>query len=61
MTVVAEIRSGDDTGEQVLDGRISADTTGDRAAWDARRRIERLRELRRLRELLDDPGFSDLD
>lgn len=34
---------------------------GDKAAWDARRRIERLRELRRLRELLDDPSFNDLD
>jgi hypothetical protein len=30
-------------------------------AWDARRRIERLRELRRLRELLDDPYFDELD
>jgi hypothetical protein len=28
---------------------------------ETRRRIERLQELRRLRELLDDPGFDDLD
>ena len=45
----------------MVDGGISADTLGDKAAWDARRRIERLRELRRLRELLDDPEFNDLD
>lgn len=56
-----ESRCCDDTSDQFVDGGISADTLGDKAAWDARRRIERLRELRRLRELLDDPEFNDLD
>jgi len=56
-----ESRCCDDTSEQFLDAGVSADAMGDKAAWDARRRIERLRELRRLRELLDDPEFNDLD
>lgn len=30
------------------------------ASLDVRRRIERMRELKRLRELLDDPEFDDL-
>jgi hypothetical protein len=56
-----ESRCCDDTSDQFVDGGIPADTLSDKAAWDARRRIERLRELRRLRELLDDPEFNDLD
>jgi hypothetical protein len=51
----------DDNGDNLLDGGDAIDLMRDRAAWDARRRIERLRELRRLRELLDDPEFNDLD
>lgn len=30
------------------------------ASLDIRRRIEHMRELKRLRELLDDPDFDDL-
>ena len=33
---------------------------GGTANLEARRRIERIRELIRLRELLDDPDFDDL-
>ena len=56
-----DARCCDENSEVFMDGRSSADSMSDKAAWDARRRIERLRELRRLRELLDDPDFNDLD
>jgi hypothetical protein len=57
----SESRCGDDINERFLDGGPEIDSIADKSAWDARRRIERLRELRRLRELLDDPDFDDLD
>jgi hypothetical protein len=57
----ADMRSGDEGNERFLEGTSPVDAMGDKAAWDARRRIERLRELRRLRELLDDPGFNELE
>jgi hypothetical protein len=56
-----DTRCCDDNSEVFLDGGRVVEPLGDKAAWDARRRIERLRELRRLRELLDDPEFNDLD
>jgi len=36
------------------------DTRGPAPNLAVRRRIERMRELKRLRELLDDPNFDDL-
>ncbi|MCG6860104.1 MAG: hypothetical protein LJE70_02275 [Chromatiaceae bacterium] len=41
--------------------RGSPQTKGNDASVTARRRIERLRELRHLRDLLEDPAFDDLD
>jgi hypothetical protein len=38
----------------------SQETRGQAASLDVRRRIEHMRELKRLRELLDDPNFDDL-
>jgi hypothetical protein len=57
----AEDRGRETMSEPFPDSAMLTSSTGDKAAWDARRRIERLRELRRLRELLDDPGLSELD
>lgn len=56
-----DTRCVDDSNERFIDNANVMDAIGDKAAWDARRRIERLRELRRLRDLLDDPEFNDLD
>lgn len=56
-----DVRSADEGNERFPDMGDAVRALGDKAAWDARRRIERLRELRRLRELLDDPSFNDLD
>jgi hypothetical protein len=56
-----DTRSGDDGNERLVEATPPVDAMGDKAAWDARRRIERLRELRRLRELLDEPSFNELD
>jgi hypothetical protein len=56
-----DTRSGDEGSERFVESAPPVDALGDKAAWDARRRIERLRELRRLRELLDDPSFNELD
>jgi hypothetical protein len=56
-----DARSGDDGSERFADRTPPVDAMADKAAWDARRRIERLRELRRLRELLDDPSFNELE
>jgi hypothetical protein len=56
-----DTRCCDDNSEVLLDGGRDADVLSDKAAWDARRRIERLRELRRLRDLLGDPEFNELD
>jgi hypothetical protein len=56
-----DTRCCDDNSEVFLDGGRAVEPLGDKAAWDARRRIERLRELRRLRQLLDDPEFNELD
>jgi hypothetical protein len=47
--------------DNYIDEAQPAKSVSDQVAWDARRRIERLRELRRLRELLDDPYFDELD
>lgn len=57
----SDVRGAEESNERFLDIRGPEDALGDRASWDARRRIERLRELRRLRELLDDPEFNELD
>jgi len=57
----SDVRGSDDSNERFVDMMAPEDALGDRASWDARRRIERLRELRRLRELLGDPEFNELD
>jgi len=57
----SESRSCDESYEQFPEGRVFGDARGVGSPCDARRRIERLRELRHLRELLDDPEFDDLD
>lgn len=52
----------DDAFEAVSDVSTHADHGPHvEVAVDARRRIERLRELRELRARLDDPTFEDLD
>jgi hypothetical protein len=49
--------------EQVPEDRVSTNSRVKDASCDAgaRRRIERLRELQQLRDLLDDPEFDDRD
>lgn len=37
------------------------ESRGQAASLDIRRRIEHMREIKRLRELLDDPEFDDLN
>ena len=56
-----DTRCVEENGERFIDSGNAMDSIGDKSAWAARRRIERLRELRRLRDLLDDPEFNDLD
>ncbi|MBK1717742.1 PA3496 family putative envelope integrity protein [Thiocystis violacea] len=50
-------------GDEVVD-RVppipSQDARGQSASLDVRRRIEHMREIKRLRELLDDPDFDEL-
>jgi hypothetical protein len=49
--------------EQVPEDQVSDNFWGNDASCGASalRRIERLRELHQLRDLLDDPGFDDPD
>ncbi|MBK1721004.1 PA3496 family putative envelope integrity protein [Thiocystis violacea] len=39
---------------------MAQESRGQAASLDIRRRIEQIRELKRLRELLDDPDFNEL-
>ena len=55
------LRSGNDDNDQFQDGEVPANLKTGEGSRDARRRIERLRDLQRLRELVDDPDFDDLD
>jgi len=47
--------------EQFPEDRVRTSANGNDTSLSARRRIERLRELQHLRDLLDDPEFDDLD
>jgi hypothetical protein len=53
----------DQANEQVREARVSNNSRGNYASCcaRARRRIERLRELQQLRDLLDDPELNDRD
>lgn len=50
---------GDDLAERVPP-MTAQDAPNQAASLDIRRRIEHMRELKRLRELLDDPDFDEL-
>lgn len=56
-----ESRGGEEANEAYLEDSMPLYPVGDKGALDARRRIERLRELRHLRMLLNDPEFDDFD
>ena len=49
-----------DEGEEPPQVLIPDDARAPKPDLAIRRRIERMRELKRLRELLDDPDFDDL-
>lgn len=51
---------GEETQEAVPPPLGAADARGLAPNLAVRRRIERMRELKSLRELLDDPSFDDL-
>jgi hypothetical protein len=50
-----------ETNEQFREHQDSTNAWDNDASFAARRKIERLRELKQLRDLLDDPEFDDLD
>jgi hypothetical protein len=50
-----------ETNEQFREDQASTNAWDNDASLGARRKIERLRELKHLRDLLDDPEFDDLD
>lgn len=51
---------GEETLDTVPPALSAEDARGPAPNLAVRRRIERMRELKRLRELLDDPSFDDL-
>lgn len=51
---------GDEVAERVPP-MMAQESRGQAASLDTRRRIEHMRELKRLRELLDDPDFDELN
>lgn len=51
---------GDDAAERVPPLTAQESRSQQAASLDVRRRIEHMRELKRLRELLDDPEFDEL-
>jgi hypothetical protein len=53
-----ETSYGDDSAERVPP--MTAQEARNPASLDTRRRIEHIREIKRLRELLDDPDFDEL-
>ncbi|QGU33132.1 PA3496 family putative envelope integrity protein [Thermochromatium tepidum] len=55
-----EVGYGDDLMERVP-SILSQEPRGQSPSLDVRRRIEHMREIKRLRELLDDPDFDDLN
>lgn len=50
---------GEEVAERVP-SLMAQDSQSESASVDVRRRIERIRELKKLRELLDDPDFDEL-
>ncbi|WP_295579927.1 PA3496 family putative envelope integrity protein [uncultured Lamprocystis sp.] len=52
---------GEETAEVVPPMNAADDVRGSAPNLAIRRRLERMRELKRLRELLDDPDFDDLN
>ncbi|BCU07410.1 hypothetical protein Atep_20870 [Allochromatium tepidum] len=54
-----EVGYGDELLERVPP-ILSNESRGQSASLDVRRRIEHMREIKRLRELLDDPDFDEL-
>ncbi len=51
---------GQDVTERILP-MTAQESRGQAASLDIRRRIEHMREIKRLRELLDDPEFDELN
>lgn len=52
---------GQDVSERIPPPMTAQETRGQAASLDIRRRIEHMREIKRLRELLDDPEFDELN
>ena len=52
---------GDDIAERLPPLTAQESRSQQAASLDIRRRIEHMRELKRLRELLDDPDFDELN
>ena len=55
-----EVGYGDELLERVP-SILPHESRGQSASLDVRRRIEHMREIKRLRELLDDPDFDELN
>lgn len=55
-----EVGYGDELMERVP-SILPQESRGQSASLDVRRRIEHMREIKRLRELLDDPDFNELN
>ncbi|NEX21998.1 hypothetical protein G3480_17085 [Thiorhodococcus mannitoliphagus] len=54
-----EMSDGEEGGEPIPQ-LVGQEIRGQLDSLDVRRRIEHIRELRRLRELLEDPDFDEL-
>lgn len=55
-----ETSYGEETLEAAPPPMVTEEARGSAPNLAVRRRIERMREIKRLRELLDDPSFDDL-
>ena len=58
--LATETSYGEETLEAAPPPKVAEEARGAAPNLAVRRRIERMRELKRLRELLDDPSFDDL-
>ncbi len=61
MNMVDDVLDDDDLEADEDSGLDYASSRVKKSSPDARRRVEKLMELRRLRTLLGDPEFSDFD
>lgn len=52
---------GQEVNERIPPPMTAQESRGQAASLDIRRRIEHMRELKRLRDLLDDPEFDELN